>query len=226
MLTACKQNDSHQFEINGKVDGQKIDQVYLFKILNENYRVYKMIDTIKIENNQFKYTNDTLSTQLYFISSLSDLNEPATYENGEKVFLIKGKNNLKISLDKNNKLMVEMQDAPLQKEYKEFLQRKDAASQKSVIDSFETLFYAARERNDTIEMQRIKEVSMPYYYKSDSLSRMFIKKTVEEKKGTTFGLYTFYTYQFMGMPFTTQQEINDGYKVLENLDNQVKESAY
>ena len=79
VMASCTSQKSDEFIIQGKVRGEKVEKVYLQKIVESNL---KSIDSAVVENGIFKFTGNISSPDLYYIGLdenrfISFFNEPS-----------------------------------------------------------------------------------------------------------------------------------------------------
>lgn len=227
LLVACKnQTNTNQLYIDGKVKDGDIEKVYLFSVVNEQYQRIKLLDSIAITDNKFEYKNDTLKTELYFISTMPSARSRATQYEGSYVFLSRGKNNLEVSKLENEKLMVENTNSAIAKQYQAFHEERAEKSNKRAIDSLSNIFYQARDVNDRAEMDRINEIITPLQEEAYDVTNRWLTSQIKENKGTLLGLYIHYTYRFQNSTFPSMKEINEQINFLDSLNDEAKESGY
>ena len=87
------------------------------------------------------------------------------------------------------------------------------------------MFYAAREKGDREEMERIREVSSPYYESASEQTRKLINEEIAKNKGSYFGLYLYYTYRFQNHTFNTVKEIDEARNFIGGFDEVSKQSG-
>ena len=223
---ACNQKEATIFTLNGSVEGYNTSALYLFEVQNQHYDFIKLVDTIPVTNDKISYSNDSLETQLYFLSTQADLYNPETLEQGAYVFLRKGDNDLKVIKNDQKKMQVEVKNFPLQTQFIEFTKEKESIGNRKVLDSLDQLFYAARDAENKEEMMRIKEESIPYYDEQAKQSNEWLNKKIEENKTSLFGLYLYYTYNFQNSSFSTLEETAKVRERLKGFDEEAKQSVY
>ena len=79
VMASCSSQKSDEFIIQGKVRGEKVEKVYLQKIMDSNL---KSIDSAVVENGIFKFTGNINTPDLYYIGLdenrfISFFNEPS-----------------------------------------------------------------------------------------------------------------------------------------------------
>ncbi|MDO5665542.1 MAG: TlpA disulfide reductase family protein [Bacteroidia bacterium] len=224
---ACNTQTS-QFTLEGTIEKGNINRLYLFEVINEQYYYIKLIDSISVTNNKFSYVNDSLQTQLYFLSIHANNQLPKTFEDGTYLFLRKTKNSISVSHEPGTPIQASVKNSSIEDQFTAFTKEFNEVGNQKVLDSLDQLFFAARDCNDTIEMQRIKEYSAPYYDDAMQRTDEWLKKQIEDNKakGSLFGLYLYYTYHFQNINLTTLDEINAARTSLNNYDDEAKQSAY
>ncbi|MDO5522500.1 MAG: TlpA disulfide reductase family protein [Bacteroidia bacterium] len=224
-LVACTQKTS-EFTLEGDVEKGDISRLYLFEVINEQYGYMQLIDSIPVTDNKFSYANDSLQTQVYFLSPYGDNRLSQTFDEGAYLFLSKTKNSISVSHESGRPLLISVNNSPVGERFEAFTGELYEVGNRKTIDSLDRLFFAARDRNDTAEMRRIKDYSIPYYDNAAQQTDEWLEKQIENSQGTLLGLYLYYTYRFQNTTLTTLDEINTVRRALQNYDNEAKQSAY
>ena len=102
---------------------------------------------------------------------------------------------------------------------------KYVAGNRMVLDSLDHMFYEAREKGDREEMERIREVSSPYYESASEQTRKLINGEIAKNKGSYFGLYLYYTYRFQNHTFNTVEEIDEARNFIGSFDEASRRSG-
>lgn len=225
-INCNEKNEISKLTIEGIVENYNTENLYLYEVTNQQYQYIKLLDTINVSEGKFIYVNDTLQTQLYFLSAYDNPQLEETYKQGSYLFLRKGLNKIKVYENDRKQMQADIEDFNLQHQYQEFENEKYIVSDQKLLDSLDQLFYVARDKDDREEMKRINEVSTPYYEKSDSTTRDWLKNEIEENKNSLFGLYLYYTYNFQNRSLSTLDEVTEVKARLENLDEDAKNSIY
>ena len=87
------------------------------------------------------------------------------------------------------------------------------------------MYYEAREKGDREEMERIREVSSPYYESASEQTRKLINGEIAKNKGSYFGLYLYYTYRFQNHTFNTVEEIDEARNFIGSFDEASRRSG-
>ncbi len=74
-------------------------------------------------------------------------------------------------------------------------------------------------------MERIREVSSPYYESASEQTRKLINEEIAKNKGSYFGLYLYYTYRFQNHTFNTVKEIDEACNFIGGFDEVSKQSG-
>ena len=93
---------------------------------------------------------------------------------------------LTLGKDKYDQLSLHATGSALQEQYEALLEAKYIAGNRTVLDSLDHMFYAAREKGDREEMERIREVSSPYYESASEQTRKLINGEIAKNKGSYF----------------------------------------
>lgn len=161
MLSSCTEKKAI---LEGSLDGIQADSVYLYQVKNEHYGNMIPLKAIAVVDGKFSYPVDTIETALY---SLSLQNMEREYvQQYANLFLEPKAMKVTISKDKYDHLNLHATGSVLQDQYEVLQKAKYEAGNRAVLDSLDNLFYAAREKENRQEMERIREVSMPYYEKA------------------------------------------------------------
>lgn len=225
-FVACSHKEPSTLTINGAIEGGNVSNLYLYEVDNQHYAFIKLLESISVSDGKFTYTNDSLPANLYFISTENNNQNPEAIDRGTYSFLRKGDNKMIISIDSQNRMQVEIENFPLQKQLIEFTEEKQKISKTPILDSLDQLFFAARDSDNIEELIRIKTESMPYYEEAYEKETNFIATKIEEEKTSLFGLYLFYTYRFQNSSFSAPEEIAEVRKRLESYDKKAKQSIY
>lgn len=226
LFVACNQKQPTVLTIDGTVEGYNTSALYLYNVKNQHYGYIELLDTIPVTNGKFTYTNDSLQTELYFLSTEGNARSLETFTQGAYLFLQKGANDVKVSQNDKEGMQLKNESFPLQTQYVEFTKEKDIVGNKHLLDSLDQLFYAAMEVDNRAEMARIKEESMPYSDESMRKTGEWLSKKINDNKQSLFGLYLFYTYRFQNRSFSTMEEISKIRERLAGMDEEAKKSPY
>lgn len=206
------------------LDGIQADSVFLHKVRNEHYSYMIPFKTIAVVDGKFTYPLDSIETALYSLS-LQNM-ESAAVKQYANLFLEPKSMKVTISKGKYDQLNLDATGSELQDKYEAFQKAKYEIGHRAILDSLDNLFYAAREKGDREEMERIREISMPYYNEGSDNTGKLINEEIEKNKGTFFGLYLFYTYRFQNHTFGTMDEINEVRSLINESDDEARQSNY
>lgn len=206
------------------LDGIQADSVFLHKVRNEHYSYMIPFKTIAVVDGKFTYPLDSIETALYSLS-LQNM-ESAAVKQYANLFLEPKSMKVTISKGKYDQLNLDATGSELQDKYEAFQKAKYETGNRVILDSLDNLFYAAREKGDREEMERIREISMPYYNEGSDNTGKLINEEIEKNKGTFFGLYLFYTYRFQNHTFGTMDEINEVRSLINESDDEARQSNY
>lgn len=212
---------------NALVADKSIKKLYLFIVQDEHYGYVQPLDSIEVTDGKFTFHNDTLTSRLFFISPTFDLNDmEACFEQGSYLFMANGENQLTIAKNNKGQLMVNNPNVELSNLYVTFIHQKDSAGNKQRLDSLDQLFYAARERNDQREMQRLKESTGDIYDRAYENQRKWLNKEIERQQGTPFGLYLYYTYRLQHANITNKDELTWARQAVEGANAEARQTWY
>ena len=212
---------------NALVADKSSKKLYLFIVQDEHYGYVQPLDSIEVTDGKFSFHNDTLTSRLFFISPTFDLNDmEACFEQGSYLFMANGENQLTIAKNNKGQLMVNNPNVELSNLYVTFKHQKDSAGDKQRLDSLDQLFYAARERNDQREMQRLKESTGDIYDRAYENQRKWLNKEIERQQGTPFGLYLYYTYRLQHANITNKDELTWARQAVEGANAEARQTWY
>ena len=186
MLNAC--NESKSVSLEGSLDGIQADSIYLYQVDNEHYGSVKLIKSIAVTDGRFAYPTDSVQAGLYCFS-LQNMERGEYLQQYANLFLEPKSMQLTLGKDKYDQLSLHATGSALQEQYEALLEAKYIAGNRTVLDSLDHMFYAAREKGDREEMERIREVSSPYYESASEQTRKLINGEIAKNKGSYFGLY-------------------------------------
>lgn len=222
-FASCSKEPAKGVVINGKIEGFDTKELILGVAINSKYNQVLPLDTIKVENNKFTYTNDTLATGIYGIYPIT---EKTTNNNVVYTLLDKGRLDINISLTKNNTFDIKASGTKVVDEYQDFINRLDEKSMKFVCDSLDNEFYEARRADDREKMMEIKEKSAPLYTKAREGKKMFLSQEISKKRKDIIGIYMYYEYSFLSMTYSTKEEIDEIRKQLSEYDETAKSTFF
>lgn len=213
--------------VTGLVTDKNIKKLYLFIVEDEHYGYVQPVDSFKVTDGSFTYSNDTLTTRLFFMSPAFNPNEmESCFEQGTFLFLANGNNQLTVSRNGNGPIKVDNPNVKLNAQYALFKHQKDSAGNKHTLDSLDQMFYAARDRNDEREMQRIKNSTASIYDRAYEQLRQWLGNEIERHQGTAFGLYLYYTYRLQNVNITNRTDLAYARQIVEGSDAEAKQTWY
>lgn len=221
MLSSCSEK---QPMLEGTLDGIQADSVFLYQVQNEHYGSMKPFTGTAVVEGKFTFPVDSIETAVYGLSFQNM--ERDEFRQYTYLFLEPKNIKITVSKDKYDQLNVHATGSVLQDKYEALQKAKYEKGHRAMLDSLDHLFYAAREKKDRTEMERIREVSMPYYNDGSEQTHKLINEEIEKNKGTFFGLYLFYTYRFQNHTFNTLEEIDEVRQMMDGLDEVSKQSGY
>lgn len=222
MLNAC--NEPKSVTLEGSLDGIQTDSIYLYQVNNEHYGNVKLIEFIAVADGKFVYPADSIETGLYCFS-LQNMERGEYLQQYANLFLEPKSMQLTLGKDKYEHLSLHATGSALQEQYEALQKAKYVAGNRAVLDSLDNMFYEAREKGDQKEMERIREVSMPYYDSASEQTRKLISEEIDKNKGSYFGLYLYYTYRFQNHTFNTVEEIDEVRNFIGGFDETSKQSG-
>lgn len=226
LLATFQASHAAGISFSGTYSGNGAKQLYLYSVYDEFYNYVTLIDSIPVKDGRFTYQNDTLKTRLYMLAPVSQPGTSMTPESGTYFFLTAGQNTASVTTTTKGRLDVDIPASELQNTYKKFMQKKGELANLQILDSLDALFYAARSRNDTLEMKRIKEESGPYYDEGSEKVEAWLTTQLAQYAGTPFGLYLYYSYQFAHASINTLDEWNAVRQRLNTYDAVAKQMDY
>lgn len=222
MLSAC--NEPKSVILDGSLDGIQTDSIYLYRVNNEHYGSVELVKAIAVVDGKFTYPADSVQTGLYCFS-LQNMERGEYLQQYANLFLEPKNMQLTFSEDKYNQLSLHATGSALQEQYEALQKAKDIAGNRVVLDSLDHMFYAAREKGDREEMERIREVSSPYYESASEQTSKLISEEITKNKGSYFGLYLYYTYRFQNHTLNTVEEIDEARNFIGSFDEVSKQST-
>ncbi|WP_281514470.1 TlpA disulfide reductase family protein [Phocaeicola sartorii] len=222
MLNAC--NEPKSVTLEGSLDGIQTDSIYLYQVNNEHYGNVKLIESIAVTDGKFVYPADSIETGLYCFS-LQNMERGEYLQQYANLFLEPKSMQLTLGKDKYEHLSLHATGSALQEQYEALQKAKYVAGNRAVLDSLDNMFYEARKKGDQKEMERIREVSMPYYNSASEQTRKLISEEIDKNKGSYFGLYLYYTYRFQNHTFNTVEEIDEVRNFIGGFDETSKQSG-
>jgi len=152
LLFFCLIIQSKGVTLVGRVSNPTIKQLYVFSVYDEQNVYLLPLDSIRVVDQGFNYHNDTLKSQLLFITPVSEKKDiEAAFLQGCYIFPSNGMNDFAFSLSATKGIKVESSSSPFQTLYEQFVKERDRVGQKQLLDSLDQVFYAAREKNDSRE---------------------------------------------------------------------------
>lgn len=221
MLSAC--NEPGTVVLEGSLDGIQADSIYIYQVNNEHYNSVELVKSIAVVDGKFTYPADSVQTGLYCLS-LQNIERGEYLQQYANLFLEPKSMQLVLGKDKYDQLSLHATGSVLQDQYEALQKAKYIAGNRSVLDSLDHMFYAAREKGDREEMERIREVSSPYYESGSEATGKMIGGEIDKNKGSFFGLYLYYTYRFQNHTFNTKEEIDEARNFIESFDEISRQS--
>lgn len=211
----------------GRVSNPAIKQLYVFSVYNEQNVYLLPLDSIKVVDKAFSYHNDTLTSQLLFVTPVSEKTDmEAAFLQGCYIFPSNGVNNFTFSLNSSKGIKVESSSSTFQALYEHFVKERDRVGQKQLLDSLDQVFYAAREKNDTREMEEIKRTTAPIYNNAYKQLRSWFDTQITAQRGTPFGIYLYYTYKLQHSKLDTKAKVEEAERMLQGFGSDLHDSHY
>ena len=211
----------------GRVSNPAIKQLYVFSVYDEQNVYLLPLDSIRVVDHDFKYHNDTLKSQLLFITPVSEKKDmEAAFLQGCYIFPSNGMNDFAFSLSAAKGLKVESSSSPFQALYEQFVKERDRVGQKQLLDSLDQVFYAAREKNDSREMEEIKRTTAPIYNNAYKQLRSWFDTQITAQRGTPFGIYLYYTYKLQHSKLDTKSKVYEADSILQKIEPDLQENHY
>ena len=222
VLSSC--NEPKAVVLEGSLVGIQADSIYLYQVKNEHYGNVNMLKSIAIMDGKFTYPADSVRTGLYCLS-LQNIERGEYLQQYANLFLEPKPMQLTLSKDKYEQLSLHATGSVLQDQYEALQKAKYVAGNRAVLDSLDYMFYAARDKGDRDEMERIREVSVPYYESGSQQTSKIIGEEIDKNKGSYFGLYLYYTYRFQNHTFNTIEDIDEARNFIGSFDEVSKQSS-
>ena len=186
--------------------------------------IKKLIKSIAVTDGRFAYPTDSIQAGLYCFS-LQNMERGEYLQQYANLFLEPKSMQLTLGKDKYDQLSLHATGSALQEQYEALQEAKYVAGNRMVLDSLDHMFYEAREKGDREEMERIREVSSPYYESASEQTRKLINGEIAKNKGSYFGLYLYYTYRFQNHTFNTVEEIDEARNFIGSFDEASRRSG-
>ena len=210
-----------------RVSNPAIKQLYVFSVYDEQNVYLLPLDSIKVVDKAFSYHNDTLTSQLLFITPVSEKTDmEAAFLQGCYIFPSNGVNNFTFSLNSSKGIKVESSSSTFQALYEQFVKERDRVGQKQLLDSLDQVFYAAREKNDSREMEEIKRTTAPIYNNAYKQLRSWFDTQITAQSGTPFGIYLYYTYKLQHSKLDTKAKVEEAERMLQGFGSDLQDSHY
>ena len=148
------------------------------------------------------------------------------FAQGTYLFLAGGNNLLSVSRNARGAISADNPNVKLNAQYALFTHQKDSVGHKRTLDSLDQVFYAARNRNDQREMQRIKTSTAPIYNRAYEQLRQWLDKEVARHQGSPFGLYLYYTYRLQHANITNRTDLDRARQMVEGANDEAKQTWY
>lgn len=211
----------------GRVSNPAIKQLYVFSVYDEQNVYLLPLDSIRVVDHDFKYHNDTLRSQLLFITPVSEKKDvEAAFLQGCYIFPSNGMNDFAFSLSATKGIKVESSSSPFQALYEQFVKERDRVGQKQLLDSLDQVFYAAREKNDSREMEEIKRTTAPIYNNAYKQLRSWFDTQITAQRDTPFGIYLYYTYKLQHSKLDTKAKVEEAERMLQGFGSDLQDSHY
>ena len=211
----------------GRVSNPAIKQLYVFSVYDEQNVYLLPLDSIRVVDHGFKYHNDTLKSQLLFITPVSEKKDmEAAFLQGCYIFPSNGMNDFAFSLSATKGIKVESSSSPFQTLYEQFVKERDRVGQKQLLDSLDQVFYAAREKNDSREMEEIKRTTAPIYNNAYKQLCSWFDTQITAQRGTPFGIYLYYTYKLQHSKLDTKAKVDEAERMLQGFGPDLQDSHY
>ena len=213
--------------IAGHITDSSIRRLYIFTVYDEQNTYLLPLDSVEVAEQAFSYHNDTLRSQLLFVTPVSEKKDnEAAFLQGCYIFPSDGMNEFTFSLGLAKRLKVDVSSSPLQQRYEQFVKERDRVGQKEVLDSLDWVFYAARDKNDTKEMEVIKRSSAPIYANAYKQLRSWFDKQISVQRGTAFGIYLYYTYKLQHSKLDAKSRIEEADSMLQGYGPELRRGHY
>jgi len=213
--------------IIGHISDPTIKRLYMFSVYDEQNTYLLPFDSIEIKNQSFSYQNDTLRSQLLFITPISEKkNIEAAFLQGTYIFPVEGENKYIFSLGLAKKIKIDSTNSSLQHQYEKFQKERNIVGQKHLLDSLDQLFYTAKDKNDVKEMERLKRVSAPQYDNAYKKLRAWFDKQIAIENNTPFGIYLYYTYKLQHSKLDTKSKVYEADSILQKIKPDLQENYY
>lgn len=215
LLEACH---PLQMKIEGEVEMQEGEYIYLGEILDENNKRFNLIDSAVVVGGKFSFGRDSVLPELLYLGDKSG--------EGDFFFAEPGTIRMKAVKKNHRETTWEVQGGKIDVLYRHFLQEKYKVRNQKTIDSLENLFYAARDRKGQVEMARIKRESQPFYDRARVAEETLVNEFIEQNKENIFGIYLYYNYKFRRKKFSDFKMIEKERQNVAGFGSQAMSTVY
>lgn len=203
-----------------------ISKLYLYSIYDEIYGYLTPLDSIELKDGASDYRNDTLRSQVIFMTASRFNPQTDLKQTGSFLFLTTGDNIVTLHKDNGGPLRATVRNSSLDNQYQDFLKQKYLLSNRPQLDSLDALFLNARAKADTAEMRRIRRISDPVYEQGVERFDTWRNRLIESNKGTAFGAYLFYTYRLAHAQIETVEELDKVRAIMNAYDDEARQTEY
>lgn len=207
------------FVMEGTIDGMKDGVIYLCGLKNE--RPNTVVDSAVVIDGKFRMERKELRPELYLLG-----NKKTRSESEEMVFLEPGKIRAQGKVDKDGSYSWKLEGSRNQELYERFTKDRLSKTGQAQLDSMNVLFFAARDRGDRAEMARIKDLSIPMYYRADSMTDNLAEQYVRDNKNAAVALYLYRKYIFPKSEYNDTLTVHKTMDYVNGFGEKAKKSVY
>lgn len=219
LLMSCRNN-----EISGTITDYETDSLFIYKAKRESTYNLILMKSVPVTNGKFTFSNDSLELGLYCIS-LQNTDREETINDYGFLFMEPQPMQITISKNENKSMRIHASGSTVEEQYMAFAREVRLEENRLVYDSLERVFYQARENGDTLEMQRIKDLSISYYDKARTKLYELIDAQIEKYDRTYFAFYLYSVYKFQDNELNTTEEISEVRNYINRFDEATKQTA-
>lgn len=226
MLWATQTLHAAGIDIKGVVHEPSIKKIYLYTVYDDGAGYIFPLDSVHVANGHFAYRNDSLRSQILFITATPQTAQVNLLKTGKMLFFESGSNVVEIARNANGKLEAALKSSPLDQRYQQFAAEKHRLTLRPQLDSLDALFIAARAQGNTEEMRRIRTLSDPIYEEGMRNFREWRKQRLLEDSTSAFGTYLYYTYKMLHAEVKTAEQLQVAQALLARFDKEARQTDY
>lgn len=228
LLGACQKNaaPTDGISINGTITNFDGDSLYLYDVFNEHYGYIVPVATIEAKNGKFVYTNDSILSKVYYISTKEQQSAGNSDDLGAFFFLSRGENKLSLNVTESGALEGKVLDSAIDEKYQAYKEKEYKLGNQAALDSLYAAFYVARDAGDTLQMAEINKAIEPIYDEGAARKEAWLDSLLKANNHELFDLYLHYNRVFSLTSFDSVESINSAREDLKLYNEEAQASGY